>query len=134
MIRAAADAIMAALDPIPVVVHDSKVPASPDLSAGYVALFSGQPGEESDRASGFASTANHEFTTTAVGTNAAQVRLIMEWVRDALIDVRPVIPGRLTTPIEWLSSSGPPREDNDVPAKPLYAAVQWRFTSVPVPS
>ena len=122
---------MAALDPIPTVVYDSKVPDSPNLSAGYVAVFSGQPGEESDRASGGASTANHEFTTTAVGTNATQVRLILEWVRDALIDIRPSIPGRQTTPIEWLSSSGPPREDPDVPAKPLYAAVHWHFTSVP---
>lgn len=131
MIRAAADAIKAALVLPNLTVYDTFVPASPTFP--YAVLFSGQPDEESDRVSGDSSSASHEFQTTVVGTSADQVRLLSGWVRDALLDVRLVVAGRLSTRIKPISSTDP-RVDNDVPAKPIYASTVWGFSSVPVPS
>jgi len=129
MIRATADAIKAALVLPNLIVHDTLVPASPTFP--YVVVFSGSPrAEDSDRASGYASTADHEFQTTVVGTNADQVRLLSEWVRTALLDVRLTVTGRLSTGVKPISSTDP-RVDNDIPSKPIYASTVWGFYSVP---
>ena len=129
MIRAAADAIKAALVLPNLTVYDTLVPASPTFP--YVVLFTGSPrNEDSDRASGQTSTADHEFQTTVVGTSADQVRLLSEWVRAAVLDVRLVVAGRLVTGVKPVSSTDP-RVDNDVPAKPIYASTVWGFYSVP---
>jgi len=129
MIRATADAIKAALTLPNLTLYDTKVVDSPVFP--YLVLFTGSPrAEDSDRASGHASTADHEFQTTVVGTNADQVRLLTEWVRTALLDVRLTVTGRNVTGIKPLSSQDP-RVDNDVPAKPIYASTVWGFYSVP---
>lgn len=129
MIRATANAIKAALTLPNLVVFDTKVPDSPVFP--YVVLFTGSPrAEDSDRASGYTSTADHEFQTTVVGTNADQVRLLSEWVRTALLDVRLTVTGRRVTGIKPLSSQDP-RVDNDIPSKPIYAVTVWGFYSVP---
>jgi len=129
MIRATATAIKAALVLPNLTVWDTVVPASPTFP--YVVVFTGAPrSEDSDRASGHASTADHEFQTTVVGTNADQVRLLTEWVRTALLDVRLVVTGRSTACIKPLSSTDP-RVDNDIPSKPIYASTVWGFYSVP---
>ena len=129
MIRASADAIKAALVLPNLVVYDTIVPASPVFP--YVVVFSGGPRtEDSDRASGHTSTADHEFQTTVVGTNADQVRLLLEWVRTALLDVRLAVAGRSVARIKPLSSTDP-RVDNDIPSKPIYASNVWGFFSVP---
>lgn len=129
MIRAQATAILTALTLPNLTVWDTIVPGSPTFP--YVVFFSGQPSEDSDRASGFASTADHEFQTTVVGTDAQQVRLLSEWVRTALLDVRMSVTGRTVTGIKLLSSTQP-RPDDDIPAKPIYATASWGFFSVPV--
>lgn len=129
MIRATATAIKAALVLPNLTVFDTIVPASPTFP--YVVVFTGAPrSEDSDRASGDTSTADHEFQTTVVGTNADQVRLLSEWVRTALLDVRLTVTGRRVTRIKPLSSTDP-RVDNDVPSKPIYAVTVWGFFSVP---
>jgi len=129
VIRATATAILGALALPNLTVYDTKVPDSPVFP--YLVLFTGSPrAEDSDRASGHTSTADHEFQTTVVGTNADQVRLLSEWVRTALLDVRLVVAGRTLTGIKPLSSADQ-RVDNDVPAKPIYASTVWGFYSVP---
>ena len=129
MIRASADAIKAALVLPNLTVHDTIVPPSPTFP--YVVVFTGSPrSEDSDRASGQTSTADHEFQTTVVGTNADQVRLLLGWVRAALLDVRLVVPGRSTACIKPISSTDP-RPDDDIPSKPIYASTVWGFYSVP---
>jgi len=128
VIRATATAILGALTLPNLTVYDTKVPDSPIFP--YVVLFSGSPDEDSDRASGHTSTADHEFQTTITGTNADQVRLLSEWVRTALLDVRLTVAGRNVARIKPLSSQDP-RVDNDVPAKPIYASTVWGFYSVP---
>jgi hypothetical protein len=129
VIRETADAILAALVLPNLVVFDTTVPASPAFP--YVVVFTGSPrGEDSDRASGQSSTADHEFQTTVVGTNADQVRLLLGWVRAALLDVRLEVAGRLSTGVRPISSTDP-RPDDDIPSKPIYASTVWGFYSVP---
>lgn len=129
MIRETATAIKEALVRQNLTVYDTIVPSNPAFP--YVVLFTGSPrSEDSDRASGHTSTADHEFQTTVVGTNADQVRLLLGWVRTALLDVRLAVAGRLSTGIKPISSTDP-RVDDDIPSKPIYASTVWGFYSVP---
>lgn len=128
MIRAAAAAVMGALTLPNLTVYDTRVPNSPSFP--YLVVFMGQPDEDSDRASGHTSTADHEFRTTVVGTDTDQVRLLSEWVRTALLDVRLSVAGRTTERIKPLSSTDP-RVDSDIPSKPIFASSVWGFYSVP---
>lgn len=129
MIRATATAIKLALTLPNLTLYDTRVIDNPAFP--YVVVFSGAPSvEDSDRASGHASTADHEFQTTVVGTNVDQVRLLSEWVRTALLDVRLIVTGRSVTRIKPLASQNP-RVDPDIPSEPIYATAQWGFVSVP---
>jgi hypothetical protein len=129
VIRETADAILAALVLPNLTVFDTIVPSNPAFP--YVVVFTGSPrAEDSDRASGVTSTADHEFSTTVVGVNAAQVRLVLGWVRAALLDVRLDVDGRLSTGVKPISSTDP-RPDDDIPSKPIYASTVWGFYSVP---
>jgi hypothetical protein len=120
--------VLAALTLPHMTTYDTKVPDSPSFP--YVVVFSGAPDEDTDRQSGHASNALHEFQTTVVGTNADQVRLLSEWVRTALLDVRLAVTGRSVARVKPISSQ-PPRIDNDIPSKPIYASTVWGFFSVP---
>lgn len=117
------------------VVFESKVPVDSQgqpPARPYVVVYPPGPDGQAMVANlaGQSVDFDGEWQTTIVADEADSLRLVQGWVRTAVVDQRPSIPGRVSFPIRHTGAQ-PARRDDDVQPPVLYATDQWRCMSVP---
>lgn len=111
-------------------VYDGTVPASPVLP--YVVLWSPPiPTASQDTLSGRSGWFEQIPQTTVVGYTPESVRVVSRRVRTALLDVVPVVVGRVCLPIRMDGDPLPIQPDNDVAPPVLWSAIRWLCSSTP---
>jgi len=111
--------------------YDGQVPNEPSFP--YRVLRMGAGNETAERLCGTSGRADFRFYITSVGLSATAVEIVADAARSLLIDVRPVVAGRVCTPIRR-ESSIPIQEDRDVTAPgnnahPMFGVDTYSFTS-----
>lgn len=96
----------------------------------YAALYMGSPETGRTTLAAVSDWRNAEFQVTSVGSDAAGARWVADRVRSQVLDVRPVITGRRTSPIVQTASQ-PLRVDRDVTPHRTYLVDVYSFSSVP---
>ena len=104
-----------------------KLPARP-----YVVLWSPPiPTASLDTLSGRSGWFEQIPQTTIVGDTPESVRIVSRRVRAALLDVTPVVVGRVSLPIRMDGDPLPIQPDNDVAPPVLWSAIRWLCSSTP---
>lgn len=114
-------------------VYDVEAPQKPDLP--YALLF--VPGGALLRVAlaPVSSKRDIEFQVTSVGLTEDGMRSVQDRAATALVDRRPAVAGRQTSPIWQVPGAGDlPRVDRDVTPHRLYVVDRFAFSSVPLPS
>ena len=111
-------------------VYDGQVPPTPTLP--YVVLWSPPiPAATIDTLSGRSGWFEQIPQTTIVGFTPESVRIVSRRVRAALLDVIPVVTGRVCLPIRMDGDPLPIQPDNDVAPPVLWSAIRWLCSSTP---
>lgn len=128
--EAHADAVKALLGSVRV-YDDGLVPDNPTLP--YAILWFGGGDRSRTTLAAVSDRRDCEFQITSVGLDETGMRSVQDRAAAALVDQRPVVAGRQTSPI-WQVGDTSPQVDRDVTPHRLYVADRYAFTSVPAPS
>lgn len=110
---------------VPVDPIAGKLPARP-----YVVLWSSPiPVAVLDSLEGRSGWWEQRLTTTVVGDTADSVRIVSRRVRTALLDVVPVVTGRVSIPIAMDGDPYPTQADQDVQPPVLFSVISWLASS-----
>lgn len=117
------------------VVHDGEVPREPVVAADalppYVLLYT-----YTSRPDGSSLTHQSDHAITrgifhCVGSDAAAARAIAGRVAAGLLDVTPIIAGRVCFPIRDAGDSRPPRPDDTISPRVMDQVVVYTLESLP---
>lgn len=112
---------------VPVNPVDGKLPARP-----YVVMWSPPvPHSIIDNLSGRSGWQEQIVTVTCVGDTAGSVAIVARRVRDAVLDVVPVVTGRVSLPIRMDGAPTPTQADNDIQPPVMYSVLRWACSSTP---
>lgn len=116
-------------------VYDSKVPT--DLTTTgklparpYVVMYAAVGRSTVFNLAGQSGALEASIQTTVVADSAESCRIAGRRVKAAVLDVVPVIVGRVSYPIRH-EDSQPPRADQDVQPPVMYSVDRWYTNSVP---
>lgn len=120
------------VDP-PLVVYDGGIPEDPnDLAAAYVLVYFYTTRPDGTSLTNKSDRAVTRAVCHCVGHNHIASRAVAGRVASALLDVVPVIPGRVCFPIRDDGSAQPPRPDEPAPGlRFMDQIVTYRLESVP---
>lgn len=104
-----------------------KLPARP-----YVVQWTPPiPSASLDTLSGRSGWFEQAVSVTVVGDSAASVGIVARRVRAALLDVVPVVVGRVSLPIRMDGTPTSTQADQDVQPVVLYSVLRWACSSTP---
>ncbi len=124
-------AIVGLLSGIPMTLYEGQVQSQPSFP--YAVLFADTGTEESTRFTGESDRMDYRFQVTSVGLTAESVLVVADAVRSAVLDVRPVIAGRVCERIDH-EISIPVRPDEDITLTdsgrhPMFAVDTYHFVT-----
>lgn len=132
MIRAHINAVVALLEAAPVLRVGRAGPPI-DTTLPYGVMFPAVPSAQSTSLGGASTFRVFRFYLNTSGITDEQIGAYLERVEARLLDVVPVVAGRMTGPIHKALDQPPSwQRDTDVPGSPLITAPDiWQFASVP---
>lgn len=118
------------------VVYDGRVPVDPTTgklpARPYVVIWaSSVPHSIIDNLSGRSGWQEQTVTSTVVGDSPGSVAIVARRVRDAVLDVRPVVVGRVSLPIRMDGAPTATQADQDVQPAVMYSVLRWACSSTP---
>ena len=115
-------------------VYDTVVPVDPTTGVPplrpYVVVYAPVGKSTLNNLTGNSGALEALIQTTCVGDTAESCRIVSRRVKADLLDIRPVIVGRVSFPIRH-ADSRPPQVDNQVQPPVLFAVDRWLTSSVP---
>jgi hypothetical protein len=108
--------------------EDGQVPDEPEMP--YAVLYADNGDASRTTLAAVSDRRDHAFHIKSVGLDPTGVRSVSERVRVAVLDQRPAVAGRATSPITQ-ETSQPLRVDRDVTPHRLFTDDLYTFSSVP---
>lgn len=112
-------------------LYEDFVPDGAEMPYAVLYMGTGTPGRTTLAA--VSDRLESPFTVTSVGLDADGVRSVARRVRAAVLDRRPVVPGRSSNPVVQ-DVAEPLRLDRDTTPHRLYLVDGYSFTTVPAPA
>lgn len=126
-----ADAILELLEQTGVPVHEGRVPTNAKLP--YNLLFQDDGSGVPTRMVPVSDRLDLRFQVTSVGLDRRGAQHAAQAARDAVLDVRPTVPGRSCWKVTQ-ETAQPLRSDDDVTPPLLYLVAVYAWGSVPGPA
>lgn len=133
--QAHAEAVLALLRAVPALTvypePDSVTQVPDGAEPPYVSVWVSTRYDASPTLDAASSRAVTTITAHCVGANQIAARAVAQQVSRALLDVRPVIPGRTSYPIRQEPIDQPPRVDESTGVQVVDLVQQYRLETLP---